>query len=49
MNIGFWDNQLSERGTTTSLFDYAFYNQKLLGNNLIFFTVKIIRKTKKKL
>ena len=32
MNIAFWDNQLCERGTTTSLFDYAFYNQKILKN-----------------
>lgn len=35
MNIAFWDNQLCERGTTTSLFDYAFYNH-------IYFTLKTI-------
>ncbi len=37
MNIGFWDNSLSERGTTISLFDYAFYNQKILNNNSYIF------------
>ena len=38
MNIAFWDNQLCERGTSTSLFDYAYYNEKLLGNkSFIFF------------
>ena len=37
MNIGFWDNSLCERGTTTSLFDYAYYNEKLLGNKSYIF------------
>jgi len=37
MNIAFWDNQLGERGTTTSLFDYAFYNEKLLDNKSYIF------------
>ena len=32
MNIAFWDNQLCERGTTVSLFDYAYFNQTLLNN-----------------
>lgn len=32
MNIGFWSNQLCERGTTVSLYDYAYYNQTLLQN-----------------
>ena len=31
MNIAFWDNQLCERGTTVSLFDYAYYNQTILN------------------
>ena len=31
MNIGFWDNCLCERGTTVSLYDYAYYNEELLG------------------
>jgi hypothetical protein len=37
MNIAFWDNQLCERGTTTSLFDYAFFNKTILGNNSFIF------------
>lgn len=40
MNIAFWDNQLGERGTTTSLFDYAYYNQILLGNKSYVFYCK---------
>lgn len=40
MKVAFWDNQLCERGTTVSLFDYAYYNQKLLGNeSYIFYDV----------
>jgi hypothetical protein len=35
MKVAFWDNCLCERGTTISLFDYAFYNQTLLGNESI--------------
>jgi len=39
MNVAFWDNTLSERGTTTSLFDYAYYNQSILKNkSYIFYT-----------
>jgi len=49
MNIGFWDNQLSERGTTTSLFDYAFYNQKLLGNKSYIFYCKNNKENKEKI
>lgn len=37
MNVAFWDNQLGERGTTNSLYDYAFYNQSLLGNKSFIF------------
>jgi hypothetical protein len=37
MNIGFWDNCLCERGTTVSLYDYAYYNEKLLGNKSYIF------------
>jgi hypothetical protein len=37
MNIAFWDNSLSERGTTVSLFDYAYYNQTLLKNKSFIF------------
>lgn len=35
MKILFHENQLSYRGTTTSLFDYAWYNQEILGNESI--------------
>lgn len=57
MNIGFWENQLCERGTTTSLYDYAFYNQTILGNKSFIFYDKnsqnnkaeIIEKFKKQL
>jgi len=35
MKIAFWDNCLSERGTTVALYDYAYYNRKLLGNESI--------------
>jgi hypothetical protein len=37
LKIGFWDNYLGERGTTVALFDYAYYNQKLLNNKSIIF------------
>lgn len=37
MNIAFWDNCLGERGTTVSLYDYAYYNQTLLGNKSYIF------------
>lgn len=37
MNIGFWDNQLCERGTTVSLYDYAFFNQTILQNKSYIF------------
>jgi len=40
MNIAFWDNQLCERGTTTSLFDYAYYNELLLKNKSFIFYEK---------
>jgi hypothetical protein len=37
MNIAFWDNQLCERGTTTCLYDYAYYNEKILNNRSFIF------------
>lgn len=37
MNVAFWDNQLGERGTTVSLYDYAYYNQTILGNRSFIF------------
>lgn len=38
MRIAFFDNKLSVRGTTTSLWDYAHYNETLLGNESIVIT-----------
>lgn len=35
MKVLFHENQLSYRGTSVSLFDYAYYNEKLLGNESI--------------
>lgn len=35
MKIVFHDNYLCERGTSKSIFDYAFYNQQLLNNESI--------------
>ena len=32
MIIAFWDNSLSERGTSVALYDYALGNEQLLGN-----------------
>jgi FkbM family methyltransferase len=37
MNVAFWDNQLGERGTSVSLYDYAHYNETLLGNKSFIF------------
>lgn len=30
--VAFWLNELCERGTAVAVYDYAYYNQKLLGN-----------------
>lgn len=35
VKIAFWDNSLCERGTTISLYDYAYYNKHLLLNESI--------------
>jgi hypothetical protein len=37
MNIAFWDNTLCERGTTVSLYDYAYYNENFFGNKSFIF------------
>ena len=37
VKIAFHDNQLCERGTTISLYDYALYNRTILGNESIIF------------
>lgn len=49
MNIAFWDNQLCERGTTVSLYDYAYYNEKILGNKSYIFYDKNNRSNKDKI
>ena len=33
--IGFCENTISERGTTASIFDYAYHNENMLGNKSI--------------
>jgi hypothetical protein len=38
--IGFIDNKLTLRGTTVALYDYADFNEKLLGNKSIIITRK---------
>jgi beta-1,4-mannosyl-glycoprotein beta-1,4-N-acetylglucosaminyltransferase len=38
--VAFWDNQLCERGTTTGLYNYAYYNEKILGNKSYIFYEK---------
>lgn len=35
VKIAFWDNGLGERGTSVSLYNYAYYNEKYLGNESI--------------
>jgi hypothetical protein len=35
VKIAFWDNCLNERGTTVAIYDYAYYNKHLLGNESI--------------
>jgi len=35
VKIAFWDNGLGERGTTVALYDYAHYNETILGNQSI--------------
>uniref|UniRef100_A0A6C0EUV8 Glycosyltransferase n=1 Tax=viral metagenome TaxID=1070528 RepID=A0A6C0EUV8_9ZZZZ len=35
VKIAFWDNGLGERGTSVALYDYAHYNEVLLGNESI--------------
>ena len=35
VKIAFWDNCLSERGTTVAMYNYAYYNQTILGNESV--------------
>ena len=46
MNIAFWDNCLCERGTTVSLFDYAYYNETILKNKSFIFYDKNFKENK---
>ena len=32
INVAFWTNQLCERGTEVSIYDYAHFNETILGN-----------------
>lgn len=38
MRIGFLNNQIDNRGTGNAMFDYAHYNEKILGNQSVIFT-----------
>lgn len=49
MNIAFWDNQLCERGTTVGLYNYALYNETILGNKSYIFFDKNNKENKKKI
>jgi hypothetical protein len=40
MRVGFLSNQLDNRGTGNAMFDYAYYNEKILGNKSIIYTYK---------
>jgi len=35
VKIAFWDNSLCERGTAVALYDYAYHNKNILGNESI--------------
>ena len=37
MKVGFYERQLCERGTTVAIFDYAYFNEKILGNESVIF------------
>lgn len=47
MIVGFWDNCLCERGTTVGLYNYAMYNESILGNKSYIFYDKNLKSTKK--
>lgn len=38
LTIGFLNNQIDNRGTGNALFDYAHYNEEILGNRSVIFT-----------
>ena len=37
MKVAFFQPHLCLRGTTVAMYDYAYYNEKLLGNESIIF------------
>lgn len=38
--IAFWDNNLNFRGTSESIYDYAHFNEEILGNQSVIFSLK---------
>lgn len=40
IKIGFWDNNLCERGTSLALYNYAYYNEEILNNKSFVFHEK---------
>ena len=40
MRVGFLAQQLDNRGTGNALFDYAYYNEKILGNKSLIYTFR---------
>lgn len=40
MIVGFFSNQLDNRGTGNAMFDYAYYNEKILGNKSVIYTYR---------
>lgn len=40
MRVGFLNNQIDNRGTGNALFDYAHYNEEILGNESVIFSLE---------
>lgn len=40
MQVGFLNNQIDNRGTGNAIFDYAHYNETLLGNQSVIYTLR---------
>ena len=49
IKVAFHDNCLCERGTSTSLYDYAYYNEKIINNKSIIFYNKNNANNKKQI
>lgn len=41
MRVGFLNNQIDNRGTGNALFDYAHYNEEILGNESVILTMSL--------